>query len=294
MFNNRGNILSSLPQVTKTLLIINAVVFLFEFFISKRLGLNLSEYFALHNFKTTYFIANQQYGFAPTFFKPIQVITHMFMHGSFSHIFFNMFGLVLFGRVLENVLGAKKFFILYFVSGLGSAFLQLGANYLQLNALGVDILQFSGNPTYSEFWRIMNDLNFDTMIKQDFVLQIKDLAQSWSNAPEDMSYVQGAEYFLHISYTVYANVPMVGASGAILGVLAAFAVMFPNVELMFIFIPVPIKAKYLVPFYAVAELFMGVANFQFDNVAHFAHLGGAIAGFILVMIWKKNQIKSMY
>ena len=146
----------------------------------------------------------------------------MFLHGGLGHIFFNMFGLFMFGRVLESVLGSRKFFVLYFLSGLGAAALQLFVYYLQ------------DSPAI-----------------------------------------------------------MIGASGAVLGILAAFAVMFPNVELMIIFLPIPIKAKYLVPIYAVLELFFGIANFKADNIAHFAHLGGAIVGFILVMIWKKNQFRVM-
>ena len=158
-------------------------------------------------------------------FNPVQLVTHMFMHWTIMHIFFNMFGLFLFGRVLESVIGSKKFFILYILSGLGAAFLQLGV--------------FS--------------LRYDP------------------------------------ATSVLA--PMMGASGAIFGILAAFAVMFPNVELMLIFLPIPIKAKYFIPIYAAIELFMGIGNFSGDNIAHFAHLGGAIVGFILIKIWKNNQFK---
>lgn len=201
MFNNRGNILSDLPRVTKVLLIANIAVFLLDM-VSKHI---LLRYFAMYTIHSGAF-------------QPYQVITHMFLHGSFNHLFMNMFGLFMFGKALEMVLGEKKFFILYFLSGLGAAGLQLLIYYVQ------------GTPS-----------------------------------------------------------AMVGASGAIFGILAAFAVTFPNVELMIIFLPIPIKAKYFLPIYAVIELFFGVANFQFDNVAHFAHLGGAIVGLLLVLYWKKKQ-----
>jgi membrane associated rhomboid family serine protease len=131
-----------------------------------------------------------------------------------------MFGLFMFGKVLESVLGSKRFFILYILSGLGAAILQLFIYSLQ------------GIPT-----------------------------------------------------------GMVGASGAVFGILIAFGMMFPNVELMFLFVPFPIKAKYLIPIYAVLELFFGIANFSGDNIAHFAHLGGAVVGFVLIKIWKSNQFK---
>jgi membrane associated rhomboid family serine protease len=204
MSNNRGgNFLTMLPPVTRVVLILNVVIYILDFLTQYRLRM----FFSLYTPDTH-------------LFKPYQLVTHMFLHGSFFHIFFNMFTLYMFGRILESVIGSKKFFILYFTSGLGAAGLQLLAFSLQHTA---------------------------TM--------------------------------------------MLGASGAIFGVIAAFAVMFPNVELMFIFLPVPIKAKYLIPIIAVLTLFMGIANFSWDNIAQFAHLGGAIVGFILIMFWKKNQFK---
>jgi membrane associated rhomboid family serine protease len=204
-FNRQGNFLSAIPQVTRVVLIINVILFIVDL----ATHLVVREYLALYSINTGAF-------------QPYQLVTHMFLHGSFGHIFFNMFGLYMFGRVLESVLGSKKFFILYFLSGLGAALLQMLIYYLQ-------------------------------------------------DAPA----------------------VMIGASGAIFGILAAFAMMFPNVELMLIFLPIPIKAKYFVPVYAVLELFFGIANFRGDNIAHFAHLGGAVVGFILIMIWKRKQFKMM-
>jgi membrane associated rhomboid family serine protease len=198
---NGGSILGSLPQVTKVILLLNVILFGLDYFT----GHMIINYLALYSIHTQVF-------------KPYQLITHMFLHGSLGHIFFNMFGLYMFGKVLETVLGSKKFFILYFLSGIGAAILQLFIYYLQ-----------------------------------------------------------------------GADAQMIGASGAVFGVLAAFAMLFPNVELMIFLIPVPIKAKYLIPIYAVFELFFGIASFRGDNIAHFAHVGGAIVGFILIKYWKKNQ-----
>jgi membrane associated rhomboid family serine protease len=202
-FSRRGGFLGVLPPVTRVVLLINILLFLIDAFT----GYFLRQILALYSFKTGAF-------------HPYQLVTHMFMHGSIGHIFFNMFGLFMFGRILESVLGSKRFFLLYFLSGFGAAGLQLLIYYFQ-------------------------------------------------DAPA----------------------MMIGASGAIFGILIAFAMMFPNVELMIIFLPIPIKAKYLIPIYAVLELFFGIANFRIDNIAHFAHVGGAIVGFILIKIWKRNQFK---
>jgi membrane associated rhomboid family serine protease len=203
-YTRGGNFLSALPPVTRVVLIINVVLFLLDL-LTNRL---ISSYLALFSFATDRF-------------EPYQLISHMFLHANFGHILFNMFGLFMFGKVLESVLGSKKFFILYFLSGIGAALLQLLIYYFQLE-----------------------------------------------------------------------QAIMIGASGAIFGILAAFAMVFPNVELMILFIPFPIKAKYLVPIYAVFELFFGIASFKGDNIAHFAHLGGAIVGVILILIWKQKQIKN--
>jgi membrane associated rhomboid family serine protease len=198
-----GNFLSVLPPVTRVILVLNVLIFIVDL-LTRHI---ISAYLALYSFEMEAF-------------RPYQLVSHMFLHGSFGHIFFNMFGLFMFGRVLESVLGSKRFFTLYFLSGIGAALLQLSIYYFQ-----------------------------------------------------------------------HAPAIMIGASGAIFGILAAFTMMFPNVELMIIFFPVPIKAKYIVPIYAVLELFFGIASFEGDNIAHFAHLGGAVVGFILIKIWKKNQFK---
>lgn len=165
---------------------------------------------------------------ASPYFQPFQLVTHMFMHGNFMHILFNMFGIFMFGTAVEYYLGPKKFLAFYLISGFGAMLLHWVIMYLQF--------------TYG---------NVDPMM---------------------------------------VNIPMMGASGALFGILVAFAMFFPNTPLMLIFFPVPIKAKYFVAIYAAMELFLGLGNFQ-SGVAHFAHLGGALAGFLLILYWKsKGQI----
>src|SRR5512138_3436435 len=117
------------------------------------------------------------------------------------------------------------------------------------------------------------------------------ILQEWFYQPDSSAYITDAKEAIKDIVVYNVNIPMVGASGAVFGLLIAFAMMFPDVELMLIFLPVPIKAKYFVPFYALAELFFGVANFKGDNIAHFAHLGGALFGFLLVKWWKRNQFR---
>lgn len=202
-----GGFLSSIPPVTRFLLVANVVLFIVDYLLNHVLRAYLSLY-------SLDMVINGE-----KLFQSYQLISHMFMHANLGHIFFNMFGLYMFGRVLETVIGSQRFFILYFVSGLGAAALQLYVYHLQTE------------PAI-----------------------------------------------------------MLGASGAIFGIIAAFATMFPNVEMMFILIPVPVKAKYMVPLFAVLELFFGVAGFSFDNIAHFAHLGGAIFGFLIILLWK-NKFK---
>lgn len=204
-YQQRGGFLQNIPQVTRVLLIANIAVFLLVY-VGGKPGHAIGNYLALYSLNTGYF-------------KPYQLITHMFMHGGFMHIFFNMyFGLFMFGRFLEQTMGPKRFFILYFVSGLGAAGLQLLVYYL-----------------------------------------------------------------------TGTNGAMVGASGAIMGIFAAFAVYYPNTELMLLFIPVPIKAKYMLPGMVVLSLVLGLADA--GRVAHFAHLGGAVVGFLLTFFWKKNQFR---
>ena len=207
MLNTRGNILASLPPVTKVILIINVVIFIIALLV-ERSGIRVDSFLALHNFKPAYFEASNMEGFKPTFFNPIQIVSHMFMHANLSHLFFNMFGLFLFGRVLESAMGSKKFFILYFVAGFGSALLQLGINYYQNNAIGIDILQHFENPTYTEFWRLINKLNFDSITSYEYRSNIVRFAQVWNENPDNIALAEQSKSFLHNVFGVYVNIPI--------------------------------------------------------------------------------------
>ncbi|MBE9575131.1 rhomboid family intramembrane serine protease [Flavobacterium proteolyticum] len=199
-------------------------------------------------------------------FKFWQPISYMFMHGSLMHIFFNMFALISFGSALEHFWGAKKFLFFYFSCGLGAALIHSGVNYYHFHDAQNMLLQ--NGISVADIKTLLNggsvNINVaDTTLIQNYVNQMGD---------------------------VY-NTPAVGASGAIYGLLVAFAFMFPNAELMMMFIPVPIKAKYFVPVIVLLDLFSGVTGYSIfgGNIAHFAHVGGALIGFIMMWYWKKNQ-----
>lgn len=228
----RPNSFQLIPPVVKNLIIINVLVFIAQLTFDETNG--MSNFFALHDVRSY-------------FFKPHQIVTHLFMHGGFAHLFFNMFALWMFGAALENYFGPKKFLIFYMVSGIGAALLHLGTLYFELNA------------AYTELSRLPTDV--------------------------------AAQYIYNPRINI--NVATVGASGAVFGCLAAFGFLFPN-NLILIYFLFPIKAKWFVMIYAAAELYMGIQNNPGDNVAHFAHLGGAIFGFLFAYFWKKRRFDNRW
>lgn len=238
-----------IPPVVKNLLIIN-ILFFFATWIFEQQGLNLRYYLGAFYFDSP-------------LFGIWQPISYMFMHGGFTHILFNMFALYMFGSVLENRWGAKRFLNFYLITG-------LGALALQLLVQSIEVYNITGS--------IINHGAVTVDLAGDRAgVNLLGLTQEQS------------ETLLGI----YIG-PMVGASGAIFGLLVAFGMLYPNVEMYIMFIPVPIKAKYIMPVYIVIELALGVAKFQGDSVAHYAHLGGALLGFILVKLWKDRDRNSYY
>jgi membrane associated rhomboid family serine protease len=221
---------NSLTPAVKNLIILNALVLLAQFVFDN--NYDLTDKLALHPLES------------PNF-KPYQLITHMFAHGGFSHILFNMIALFVFGSTLENVWGSKRFLICYLLAGIGAAALHLLVQHFRLASFSREDIEV-----------------------------IKQLASEHK-------------------YTA-TMVPTVGASGAVMGTMAAFAYLFPNTPMMIFPIPMPIKAIYMALIYMAIDLFGGFGNFQGDNVAHFAHLGGALTGFILVFVWNKTNKKTLY
>lgn len=228
-----------MPPVIKNLLIINGIVFFAQLMlpqVDNNVGLYL---------------------FNSEHFKPYQIATHLFAHGNFMHIFLNMFALYLFGVVLENVWGSKRFLLFYFICGIGAAALHSLVGYyeyhqaaLHLSAENIQMIKTQG----------------------------KEVLDSMKNYSDP--YMAKAN--------IAQNVPAVGASGAVFGVLTAFGVLFPN-TVLYIYGILPMKAKYLVIIYIAIELYSGFLSTPGDNVAHFAHIGGALFGFIMVKIWSGNK-----
>jgi membrane associated rhomboid family serine protease len=201
-------------------------------------------------------------------FKFWQPVSHMFMHGNVMHIFFNMFALYSFGTALEQIWGTKKFLFFYVSCGLGAALIHIASNYYFFHD-GLNTLIANGM-SEAEIMQVLSEGKFDSRWQE--ILSQSDFTSFIS------------------SYMT----PAVGASGAIYGVLVAFAFLFPNAELALLFIPVPIKAKYFVPVIVGLDLFSGVTGFSVfgGGIAHFAHVGGALVGFLMMWYWKKNQFHS--
>jgi len=204
------------------------------------------------------------YYFDSVSFEPYQLVSHMFTHAGIGHIFFNMFALFMFGAPLERVWGPKKFLIFYFITGFGAVFLHQLVDFIQVRDLVSQLTPGMQGTIAGE--------GVARFLSQILGQQVQDSLHE----P-----IQGL-------LSIY-NTPVVGASGAVFGVLAGFAMLFPNTELMMLFVPFPIKAKYFVLIYAGVELFLGMSRFGGDNIAHFAHLGGALFGFLLVKYWNSQK-----
>jgi membrane associated rhomboid family serine protease len=241
--NGYGKNFFSLPPVVKNLIMLNVLMLLAYYASVSAFGIDLNSKLGL------FFPKSDQ-------FMPLQIVTHMFMHGGFWHLFFNMYALYIFGQVLENVWGPKRFFIYYIVCGLGAAFTHETVIAFQYNHLAQSL-----SPENLQL--VLNEAT--TLFKH---------GQGFTDP--DMLKLQ-----------MLLNTPTVGASGAIFGVLLAFGVLFPNTQLMLLLPPIPIKAKYLVMGYGALELYLAVTQ-PGSNIAHAAHLGGMLFGYFLIRYWRKT------
>ena len=226
---------SELPEIVKNLLILNGLFFLATISLNN-LGIDLVKILGLHQFQS------------PDF-RPHQLITHLFMHGNFTHLFFNMFALWMFGKILENVWGSKRFLIYYMITGIGAASIHL-------------------------------------LISQYQIICISNQIPEMVNLAIEGRYNPSIPISKKLTQLIIT--PTVGASGAVFGLLLAFGMLFPN-ALLYLYFAIPIKAKYFVIGYGLIELYAGISNNPADNVAHFAHLGGMIFGFFLIKYWKNDM-----
>jgi len=242
--NGYGRGFMALPPVVKNIILINILLLIASWAAKGVFGIDLTGMLGL------YYPKSEQ-------FMPLQILTHMFMHANFWHLFFNMYALYIFGGVLENVWGPKRFFVYYMVCGLGAALVHES----------VIMFQYS---------KIMNTIAPDQlqMVLNDGAAYLNEGKVFTNEIMKDLQ--------------MLLNVPTVGASGAVFGILLAFGILFPNTQLMLIFPPLPIKAKYFVIGYGAIELYLAVTQ-PGSNIAHAAHLGGMLFGYILIRYWRKTS-----
>jgi len=241
--NGYGRSFFGLPVVVKNLIMINIIMLLAYWAAGSVFNVDLNSILGL------YFPKSEK-------FMPVQIVTHMFMHGGFLHLLFNMYALYMFGQVLEQVWGPKRFFIYYIICGLGAALTH----------------------------EVVIAFQYNNLLKELTPDQIQVVLD------EGAAYLSQGQVFTDQSMKnlqILLNTPTVGASGAIFGVLLAFGVLFPNTELMLIFPPIPFKAKYFVMVYGAIELYLAIEQ-PGSNIAHAAHLGGMLFGYILIRYWRKT------
>jgi membrane associated rhomboid family serine protease len=266
--------MNSITPVVKQLLIINILFFIGSYFVP-----------VAYDFFALYYPGNDN-------FKGWQFLTHMFMHAPFptiAHILFNMFALYSFGSALEHFWGGKKFLFFYISCGLGAALLHTGVNYFEINSLLSSIASL--NLSTAEIHLLLN-ADYSALFNEKGQMMVGEV-----NTILERVQCSQQQFNTIVEASMVSKGTVVGASGAIYGLLAAFAFMFPNAELALLFIPVPIKAKYFVPGILAIDLFLGFKGSSIfgagsTGIAHFAHVGGAITGFMMMWLWKKNQFNN--
>ncbi|WP_233860918.1 rhomboid family intramembrane serine protease [Tenacibaculum piscium] len=223
------------------------------YFAPQLLNLDVTNIFALH------YPENENFGIW-------QYVTHIFMHGSTMHLLFNMYALWAFGTPLEQMWGKNKFIFFYFSAGIGAGLIYTLVNYYQFNGI------------------------YEQLIEQGIsAIDIKNLLNT---GQYNENLITLSNQTMSEFYSLY-HTPAVGASGAVYGILVAFGLLFPDAKLALIFFPVPIAAKYFIPIMITSDVFFGVTKYSIGNIAHFAHIGGAIIGFVIAWYWKKNQFKTL-
>ena len=253
---------ANLPQVTKNILLLNIMFFIATLILESQ-GIDLISQLGTH------------YINSPKF-EPFQIVTHFFMHANFFHILMNMWLFVMLGAYLENLWGPKRFFIFYVACALGSFALHNAIGVYQIHELRANLVSL----------RIPMDA-VDSIIRntdRSALIEVLENYLNTNNYPINQDFS---------NYFKLCITPMVGASGAIFGVLAAFAILFPNTEFRLYF-AIPIKAKYFVGAYLLLEIYQAIENNAGDSTAHLAHIGGAIVGGIIVLIWRKTDRANFY
>lgn len=218
-----------------------------------------------------------------SYFQPWQVVSYLFIHSDFYHLLSNMLGLFIFGPLLEQIWGTRRFLIYYLACGIGAGLIYQATAWYELSELKKDAIEFQEEPNPENFSRFFQKHN------KAIYQRLLPFVESFDENASDERYIAEASKAVLHEQNMQLNRPLVGASGAIMGILIAFGLLFPNAELMLLFPPIPIKAKYLVGAYALWDLYRAFQNAPDDHVAHYAHLGGMLIGAIIVLAWNKNR-----
>lgn len=261
-----------LPSGIKNLLIINVLVFFATFIFAKTGLCDLNKWLGLH------FIG-------ATDFHPWQFITYMFMHANFEHIFFNMFALWMFGAAVENIWGTKRFLLYYFITGIGAALVHYLVIFFQVQPTISLLDQFLNSPSLATFQNLVANSSGKFLNREALQETLTVLQNNPGFLNDLVVLVETSKVNILNSFNI------VGASGAVYGILLVFGMLFPNSEIYFYFL-IPIKAKWLVIIYGALELITGLTTT--DGVAHFAHLGGMLFGLILILLWRKTDRENAF
>lgn len=259
-----------LTPIVKNLLIINVAVFFLSYLLYSQTGLHINTYLAL-------------YYFGSDNFEPWQFVTYMFLHSDFRHLFGNMIGLIVFGVWLEEVWDPKRFLLYYMITGVGAGILFMGVQYFEKSAMQDDVQAWLADP---------DPHDFDVLVSEHFSMFYNNTSgfiEEYIENPDNPRYEREARMFVQDALNRVMNIPMVGASGAIFGILLAAGLLFPQRRIMLLIPPIPMRARILVILYGAYTVYAAFQRAPADNVAHFAHLGGMVVGFVLLKIWNEDD-----
>jgi membrane associated rhomboid family serine protease len=265
--------------VVKNILIINGIMFLLTVVLESKFGIDLNGKLGLH-------IPGSDE------FRPWQLITYMFMHGSFEHIFFNMFALWMFGSAMENYWAPGRFLLYYLITGIGAGTIQWLVFYIDQKAVLDALSAYAQNPGIEAFKNLIQQGNIQIVAgteTETYFHQFVSRYDTLMAADNPKQALQVSVEFVDWYKGYLLNLPVVvGASGAVFGLLLAYGMTFPNTTI-YLYFAIPIKAKYFVILYGALELFLGLKSGGSDNVAHFAHLGGMLYGILLILYWRRKE-----
>ncbi len=253
----------NLTPAAKNILILNGIIFIF------------TSNYIIESFGLRYILSEN--------FQPYQFLTYMWIHAGFGHLFSNMFAVIVFAPILERVWGSRKFFIFYLITGIGAGVLYTGVNFVENFNLENKILRYVSQPSPEAFRKLFLDEG------KEYYNQVYNfIEEEYSTNPTSSKNKDKSIQYAYDLLNAKTDIPMVGASGAVFGILLAFAMLFPNMQLMLLIPPIPIKAKYLVLVYGFYELWSEFNRMPGDNVAHLAHLGGMLIAYIILRYWKNK------